>query len=57
MVADGWMSENVASAGCGDGFSVVVVFVDVGEGSNEEGMILMPSSTPAVPMGVGRIVM
>jgi hypothetical protein len=57
MVADGWMGENVASAGCGDGFSVVDAFVDVGEGSDEEGMILVPSSTPAVPMGVGRMVM
>ena len=54
MVADGWMGESAASGGCGDGFSVVDAFVDVGEGGDEEGMILMPRSTAAVPMDVGR---
>ena len=53
-MADGQIGKNVASAGCGDGFSVVDAFVDVGGGADEQGIILAPRSTPAVPMGVGR---
>jgi hypothetical protein len=49
------MGEKVASGGCGDGFSVVDAFVDVGDGADEQGMILVHRSTPAVPMGAGRM--
>jgi hypothetical protein len=51
------MDESVASAGCGDGFSVVDAFFDVGGGADEEGMFLVPRSTPTVPMGVGRMML
>jgi hypothetical protein len=51
------MGENVASAGSGDGFSVVDAFVDVGGVAEEQPIILAPQSTPAVPMGVGRMML
>ena len=54
VVADGWMGESAASGGCGDGFSVVDAFVDVGGGADEQGMFLVLCSTPAMSMGVER---
>ena len=57
MVADGWMGESAASGGCGDGFSVVDAFVDVGGGVDEQGMFLVLCSTPAMSMGVGRMML
>ena len=57
MVADGWMGESAASGGCGDGFSVVDAFVDVGGGADEKRMILVPLWTLAVPLGVGRMML
>jgi hypothetical protein len=56
-VADGRVGKNAASAGCGDGFSVDDAFVDVGGGADEQGIILVPQSTPAIPMGVGRMML
>jgi len=56
-VADGWVGKNVASAGCGDGFSVVDAFVDVGGEADEQAIILVPRPMPAMPMGVGRMML
>jgi hypothetical protein len=56
-VADGWVGKNVASAGWGDGFSVVDAFIDVDDGGNDGRMILVPRSTLAVLMGVGMMML
>jgi hypothetical protein len=51
------MGESAASGGSGDGFSVVDAFVDVGGGVDEQGMFLVLCSTPAMSIGVGRMML
>ena len=51
------MGENVASAGCGDGFSVVDAFVDVGGGVDEQDVSGALVDAIAMSMGVGRMML
>ena len=48
--------EYEAVAPCGDVFSFVDAVVDVGDGCDGEGMILMPQPLPTSALGVGRMV-